>query len=31
MTFERIAEQIAEGHRHFNERTDSEVRAQHNS
>ena len=28
--FERIAEQIAEGHRHFNERTDSEVRAQHN-
>lgn len=28
--FERIAEQIAEGHRHFNERTDSEIRAQHN-
>jgi len=28
--FERLAEQIAEGHRHFNERTDDSVRAQHN-
>ena len=28
--FERLAEQIAEGHRHFNERTDEAVRAEHN-